>query len=117
MCNDNRSHAKEMVISVTFKYIISLPCRLSRQPMASKQIPDGSRIAYSRRSYHLVTWQEALDIIIYLYRVILRVKRNCPPSSSDFFRLYHFPFFRALYLIIYARDLYERIPLLRPKQT
>lgn len=67
MCNDNRSHVKEMVISITFKYIISLPCRLSRQSMASKQILDGSWIAYFRRSYHLVTWQEAHDIIIYLY--------------------------------------------------
>jgi len=73
----NQSHAKEMVISVTLN-ILYLYRRLSCQPMASKQIPDESRIAYSCKSYHFVTWQEALDIIIYLYRVIPRVTNLFP---------------------------------------
>lgn len=109
MCNDNRSHAKEMVISVTFKYIISLPFASLCQPMASKRIPDGSRIAYSRRSYHLVTWQEALDIIIYLYRVIPRVTKLSPfvvqlPSSLSLAVFAHsisFLFMQRIYTHVY----------------
>lgn len=40
MCNDNRSHAKEMVISVTFKYIISLPFA----SLVSLWLPNGSQM-------------------------------------------------------------------------
>jgi len=60
MCNDEPVARERNGNLCHVKYIISLP---SPQPMASKQIPDESRIAYSCRSYHFVTWQEALDII------------------------------------------------------
>lgn len=95
---------------------LSLPP--SCQPMASRQIPGGSRIAYSCRSYHLVTWQEALDIIIYLYRVI-PFNETVPPSASNFFHPYHFPFAHILRISnLFMQGICTNVytPFLHPKQ-
>lgn len=86
--------------------------------MASKQISDGSRIAYSCRSYHLVTWQEALDIIIYLYRVIPRVTKLFPLRRQTSFVLtsprlhvFHFvSFMQGIHLPVVPNERKDYIP-------
>lgn len=67
--------------SVTFKYIISLPFSSLIQPVASRKISDGPFIP--AEANHLVTWQKALDIILYLYRVMPHItKLSLLPHSS-----------------------------------